>query len=129
MRVVIGGAGVASLEAAATLRVRFPKALTLHEGAAAPVTELVSEITSGGVRSVAFVAPERMAWPLPLYETALMTAALGREHRLSLRLTLVTGEAEVERPVAHQEEPGVGTPHVRSRYGWRVQRAGRHWSA
>ena len=34
-----------------------------------------------------------MAWPLPLYETALMTAALGREHQLRLTLTLVTGEA------------------------------------
>lgn len=78
----------------ATVRVRFPKALTLHEGAAAPLTELVSQITSGGVRSVAFVAPERMAWSLPLYETALMTAALGREHRLSLSLTLVTGETD-----------------------------------
>src|SRR6185437_5023039 len=47
----------------ATLRVRFPKALALHEGAAAALSELVSDITSAHVRRVGFVAPERMGWP------------------------------------------------------------------
>ena len=77
----------------ATLHVRYPRALALHEAAGAGLTQLVSDITSADVRRVAFVTPERMAWPLPLYETALMTAALGRMHQLRLSLTLVTGEA------------------------------------
>jgi sulfide:quinone oxidoreductase len=77
----------------ASVHVRYPQALTLHDGAGAPLTQLVSDITSGHVRRVAFIAPERMAWPLPLYETALMTAALGREHQRGLSLTVVTGEA------------------------------------
>lgn len=77
----------------ATLHVRYPQALTLHEGASAGLAQLASDITSGDVRRVAFVAPKRMAWPLPLYEAALMTAGLGREHHLRLSLTLVTGEA------------------------------------
>jgi sulfide:quinone oxidoreductase len=77
----------------ATVHVRYPQALTLYEGAGAGLTQLVSDITSGDVRRLAFVAPEPMAWPLPLYETALMTAALGREHHLRLSVTVVTGEA------------------------------------
>ena len=81
------------LAVGATVHVCYPQALTLHEGAGAGLTQLVSDITSGDVRRIAFVAPEPMAWPLPLYETALMTAALGREHHLRLRVTLVTGEA------------------------------------
>ena len=80
------------LAVGATLHVRYPQALTLHEGAGAGLTQLVSDITSADVRRVAFVTPERMAWPLPLYETALMTAALGRMRQLRLSLTLVTGE-------------------------------------
>jgi sulfide:quinone oxidoreductase len=77
----------------ATLHVRYPQALALHEGASAGLTQLVSDITSADVRRIAFIAPERMAWPLPLYETALMTAAVGRMHDLRLSLVLVTGEA------------------------------------
>ena len=81
------------LAVGARVHVRYPQALTLHEGAAAGLTQLVSDITSGDVRRVAFVAPEPMAWPLPLYETALMTAALGVKRHARLSLTLVTGEA------------------------------------
>jgi sulfide:quinone oxidoreductase len=81
------------LAVGATVHVRYPQALTLHEGAGVGLTQLVSDVISGDVRRVAFVAPEPLAWPLPLYEIALMTAALGREHHLRLSLTLVTGEA------------------------------------
>jgi sulfide:quinone oxidoreductase len=77
----------------ATPHVRFPQALTLNEDAAPGLAQLVCDITSASVRRVAFVAPHRMAWPLPLYETALMTAALGLEHQLPLSVTVVTGEA------------------------------------
>jgi hypothetical protein len=96
------------LAVGATVHVRYPQALTLHDGASAPLTQLVSDITSGDVRHVAFVAPERMAWPLPLYETALMTAALGREQQRGLSLTLVTGEAAPSRPLANAPAPNCG---------------------
>ncbi|HTU97443.1 MAG TPA: hypothetical protein VMF14_16470, partial [Solirubrobacteraceae bacterium] len=75
-----------------------PHALALHDGAAPGLSQLVSEITSGDVRRVAFVAPERMAWPLPLYEAALMTAALGRRHHRRLDLILVTAEGAALQP-------------------------------
>ena len=78
--------------------IRFPQALALHDGAAPGLTQLVAEITSGDVRRVAFVAPERMAWPLPLYEAALMTATLGRRHHRRLDLTLITAEAAALQP-------------------------------
>lgn len=80
------------LAVGAARHVRFPKALTLHEGAGGGLARLVSDIVAGEVRRLAFVAPVRMAWPLPLYEAALMTAALGPKHHLGLRLTVVTGE-------------------------------------
>ncbi|MBV8735011.1 MAG: hypothetical protein JO120_09555, partial [Solirubrobacterales bacterium] len=35
---------------------------------------LIQDIETGYVRSLAFVAPSAMPWPLPIYELALMTA-------------------------------------------------------
>jgi sulfide:quinone oxidoreductase len=54
---------------------------------------LIQDIEGGYVKSVAFLAPRRMAWPLPLYELALMTA--GRAHDMSVELatTIITPEA------------------------------------
>ena len=53
------------------------------------IRSLRDEIGAGQVRSVAFVAPTRTGWLLPLYEAALMTANSGH----STRVTLVTREA------------------------------------
>ena len=53
------------------------------------IRSLRDEIAAGQVRSVAFVAPTRTGWLLPLYEAALMTANSGH----SIRVTLVTREA------------------------------------
>jgi sulfide:quinone oxidoreductase len=56
---------------------------------------IVREIEEGITRTVAFVAPSGAAWPLPLYELALMTAA--RAHDMGIddaALTLVTPEDE-----------------------------------
>jgi len=49
---------------------------------------LHDDIAAGQVRSVAFVAPTRTGWLLPLYEAALMTANSGH----ATRITLVTRE-------------------------------------
>lgn len=58
---------------------------------------LIQDIESGDTKSVAFVSPGRMAWPLPLYELALMTAGRAYDMGMNLETTIVTPE---ERPLA-----------------------------
>lgn len=53
---------------------------------------LVQDVEDGYVKSVAFVAPGRMAWPLPLYELALMTSARAYDMNVQLSSTIVTPE-------------------------------------
>ncbi len=53
---------------------------------------LIQDIESGYLQSVAFVAPGRMAWPLPLYELALMTAGRAYDMGVPLTATIVTPE-------------------------------------
>jgi len=53
---------------------------------------LIQDIEEGYLESVAFVAPGRMAWPLPLYELALMTAGRAYDMNVELEATLVTPE-------------------------------------
>jgi sulfide:quinone oxidoreductase len=58
---------------------------------------LIQDVEAGYLKSVAFVAPGRMAWPLPLYELALMTAGAAYDANLPLETTIVTPE---EKPLA-----------------------------
>ena len=44
------------------------------------------------MKSVAFIAPGRVPWPLPLYELALMTAGRAYDMNVELRTTLITPE-------------------------------------
>ncbi len=53
---------------------------------------LLQDIEGGYVRSVAFLAPTAMPWPLPLYELALMTARRAYGMQAEVRLTIVTPE-------------------------------------
>ena len=53
---------------------------------------LVRDVEDGYAKSVAFIAPGRVAWPLPLYELALMTAGRAYDMNVELRATLVTPE-------------------------------------
>ena len=53
---------------------------------------LIQDIEEGYVASVAFVSPGRMAWPFPLYELALMTAARAYDMDVELEITIVTPE-------------------------------------
>ncbi len=55
--------------------------------------ELLGDIESGAVRSVAFAVPAGAAWPLPLYELALMTASRAAALGAQVEFTLVTAEA------------------------------------
>jgi sulfide:quinone oxidoreductase len=58
---------------------------------------LIQDIEAGHLTSIAFVAPGRMAWPLPLYELALMTAGRAYDVNMPLEATIVTPE---EKPLA-----------------------------
>jgi len=53
---------------------------------------LIKDIEGGYVHSLAFVAPGRMAWPLPLYELALMTAGRAYDMDVELATTIVSPE-------------------------------------
>ena len=44
---------------------------------------LIQDIEGGYVHSLAFVAPGRMPWQLPLYEIALMTAGRAYDMQVS----------------------------------------------
>ena len=70
-----------------------PGALTFRDQRDLPLLRgLVEEIDSGRVGGVTFVVPSGCAWPLPLYELALLMATRARERRLATRVTLVSPE-------------------------------------
>lgn len=53
---------------------------------------IVQDVEAGYIRTLAFVAPGRMAWPLPLYELALLTAGRAYDMSMEIDITLVTPE-------------------------------------
>jgi len=53
---------------------------------------VIQDVEGGYIKSLAFVAPGRMAWPLPLYELALMTAGRAYDMNMDVAITLVTPE-------------------------------------
>lgn len=67
-------------------------AITVGERARAQLTRLVDDLKTGRVTRLAFVAPERMSWPLPLYELALSAATEAADRGLEVELTVVTAE-------------------------------------
>ncbi len=53
---------------------------------------IIQDVDGGYLKSLAFLAPGRMAWPLPLYELALMTAGRAYDMNLELDVTILTPE-------------------------------------
>jgi sulfide:quinone oxidoreductase len=53
---------------------------------------IIQDVEAGYIKCLAFVAPGRMAWPLPLYELALMTAGRAYDMDMDVQVTLVTPE-------------------------------------
>lgn len=53
---------------------------------------LIQDVEGGYLHRLAFVVPTRMAWPLPIYELALMTAHRAYEMCIDLRVVIVTPE-------------------------------------
>jgi len=79
----------------ATAHVRFPHALTIDDTRLdEQLHGLIEDIDGGYVRRLAFVVPARMAWPLPIYELALMTSRRAFEMDVELAVTVVTPEDE-----------------------------------
>jgi sulfide:quinone oxidoreductase len=58
---------------------------------------LIQDVEGGYVQSLAFISPGRMAWQLPLYELALMTAGRAYDMGVELAITIITPE---ESPLA-----------------------------
>lgn len=53
---------------------------------------LVQDVEEGYVHSIAFVTPATMAWPLPVYEVALMMARRAYEMQTEVAITITTPE-------------------------------------
>lgn len=72
----------------------FPHATTFRGGQdAEAVHGLLQDLEGGYLRRIAFVVPPGAAWPLPLYELALLTAERARSLSLpDVEISLVTPE-------------------------------------
>ena len=72
---------------------RFPPALTLDDSTLdEQLHGLIQDVEGGYVHSIAFVAPSRMPWPLPIYELALMTATRAYDMNIEMSVTIATPE-------------------------------------
>ncbi len=72
---------------------RFEHAVTLDDRRLdEQLHGLIQDIEQGYVHRLAFIAPTRMPWPVPIYELALMTARRAWSMGADLAITLVTPE-------------------------------------
>jgi sulfide:quinone oxidoreductase len=82
----------------ARARAVVPGALTLSDGGFSEFRALLRRLGTRGPERIAFAVPGGVAWALPLYELALMTAAwLRKQKRSGVGIAVVTPE---ERPLA-----------------------------
>jgi sulfide:quinone oxidoreductase len=58
---------------------------------------LIQDLEEGYVKRLVFVVPPRMAWPLPIYELALMSARRAYDMNVEVSVTVLTPE---EKPLA-----------------------------
>ncbi len=73
--------------------VRYRHAVTIDDRRMEETLGWLSrDVAAGALDSVAFVAPARMAWPLPLYELALLTARCAEDAGAKVQLTILTSE-------------------------------------
>ena len=73
--------------------VAVPGALTFRGSQDAPAfSRVLAELLSGDVKTVAFVVPSRVTWPLPLYELALQTATKLADEQVTAEIVLLTPE-------------------------------------
>jgi sulfide:quinone oxidoreductase len=78
----------------ARVRPPFAHAITIDDRRMDDVLHgLIQDVEGGYVHSIAFVSPNRLGWPLPLYELAFLTARRAFEMGVALEVTVVTPEA------------------------------------
>jgi sulfide:quinone oxidoreductase len=72
---------------------RYHRALTLEDTRLDELLHgLIEDVEGGYVKELAFVIPSGRAWPLPIYELALMTAARACDMQVELSITIATPE-------------------------------------
>lgn len=72
---------------------RYAHTLTLDDGRLdEQLHGLIQDVEQGYVKSLAFISPSRMPWPLPMYELALMTAARAYDMNIELPILVATPE-------------------------------------
>jgi sulfide:quinone oxidoreductase len=77
----------------ASITERYEHALTINDRDLDETMHgLIQDVEGGYVHRLAFVSPGRMAWPLPLYELAMMTAGRAYDMGVELETTIVTPE-------------------------------------
>jgi sulfide:quinone oxidoreductase len=77
----------------AILRPRFKHALTLDDRRLdEQLHGLIQDVEGGYVHKLAFVVPQPVPWPIPIYELALMTARRAWDMNEDVSITLVTPE-------------------------------------
>ncbi|MFZ1927343.1 MAG: FAD-dependent oxidoreductase [Solirubrobacteraceae bacterium] len=77
----------------ASISKRYEHALTIDDRDLDEAMHgLIQDVEGDFIHKLAFVAPGRMAWPLPLYELALMTAGRAYDMSIDLETTIVTPE-------------------------------------
>ena len=77
----------------ATASERFPLAVTIDPlRLDAQAHGIIQDIEGGYVHTLAFVVPERIGWPLPIYELALMAAERAYDANARLDVTVITPE-------------------------------------
>jgi sulfide:quinone oxidoreductase len=85
--------GALAIAVGAHPRPRFAHALTIDDHRLDELMHgLVQDVEEGSVSRLAFLVPARMAWPLPIYELALMLATRAFDMNVELQLTIVTPE-------------------------------------
>jgi sulfide:quinone oxidoreductase len=81
------------LAVGARARTRYEHALTIDDRCLDETLHgLIQDIEGNYLHNLAFVIPARMAWPLPVYELALMTAGRAYDMNTELNVTIVTPE-------------------------------------
>jgi len=82
----------------ARIRPRYQHATTIDDRRLDELLHgLVQDLEGGYVKRLAFVVPPRMAWPLPIYELALMSARRAYDMNVDVAVTVLTPE---DAPVA-----------------------------
>ena len=77
----------------ARIEPRYEHAITIDDRRLEETLQgLLQDVEGGYVGRIGFVVPARMAWPLPLYEIALMTAGRAYDMGVELTCTLITPE-------------------------------------